>query len=93
MILRTATCSSTKYDTTSLSLPLATGLSSDLAILPNVGALRPERGGVDLTSIPSSLVGINGKEECCFHSSPVSSLTWVVAGGGEGFRLLEEEDA
>jgi hypothetical protein len=37
-----------------------------------------------LISLPSSLVGINRKEEGYFHSSPVSSLSSIVVGGREG---------
>ncbi len=52
----------------------------------NTEASWPERGVVapGLISLPSSLVGINRKEEGYFHSSPVSSLSSIVVGGREG---------
>ncbi len=64
MSLRTATCSSTKSNTAPFSIPLVTGFSSGTPTLLNVGVSWPERGAVapDLTSVPSSLMGINKKE-------------------------------
>ena len=42
-----------------------------------------------LISLPSSLVGINRKEEGYFHSSPVSSLSSIVVGGREGRKRTQ----
>lgn len=65
-----------------------------LTTLPDAQVSWPERGVVapGLILLPSSLMWIHQKEEGCFISSPVSSLTSILIGGGEGQRLSEEED-